>query len=58
MVVANHFIQYGLHDFAFCLFQLACVRDIILSKNLVLFVRLQLVKLNIWAAWRCCFSFV
>ena len=46
------------NDFAFCLFQLACVRDIILSKNLGLFFRLQLVKLNVWAAWRCCFSFV
>ena len=52
MVVANHFIQYGLHDFAFCLFQLACVRDIILSKNLALLVYMQLVKFNVWAAWR------
>ena len=58
MVVANHFTPYGLHDIAFCLFQVACVHDIILSKNLVLFVRLQLVKLNVWAAWPCCFSFV
>ena len=52
MVVANQFIQYGLHDFAFCLFQLACVRDIILSKNLALLVYMQLVKFNVWAAWR------